>query len=115
MLPGATVLQLRGHTHKPRGLSIVAINDVLTSAGVILEDMHDYSNRMTTYRFELDRQEVEAMLEGLTAAEIILDDDASMETAAKVEGDSEGFIRATLQVTFPNEDGNRRNPNPDMG
>lgn len=112
-LPG--LLQLRAHTRALRHEVIPATNDVLNACGVILEDMHEYSNRMTTYRFEIARSELGALHRGLLEAGLVFEDQDPLAAAADLRADDDGFIRATLQLTLPAEDGNRRNPNPDMG
>ena len=108
-------LQLRGLTHAPRRESYPAANSALTDRGVLLEDMHEYSNRMTTYRFEIDRDEVEALCEALTGAGFELERDDYPALAAGLQADAEGFLPATLQLTFASEDGDHRNENPDRG
>ena len=105
-------LQLSGHTTVPRYKAIPAANDALNEAGIILEDMHEYSNRMTTYSFEIAKAEVVGLTQALTDAGFVLEGDT---TNNKLETDAEGFMRATLQLTFPAEDGERHNPNPDRG
>lgn len=114
---GATagMIQLQGHTHAPRHQAVPAANDALTACGVILEDLREYSNRMITYRFEIDRDQVAPLAERLLEAAFVLDGDDPAGIAAGVPTDDDGFIRATLQLTFPNEDGDRSVPNPDLG
>lgn len=115
MTSASGMIQLSGHTSVSRHQAIPAANDALNESGVILEDVHDYSNRMTTYRFEIALADVAGLIAALTAAGFVLDDDQPARVMAGVEPDAEGFVRATLQLTLPGEDGNRRNPNPDLG
>ena len=112
------LVQLHGHTQRPRHEAIPLVTDALTHCGVLLEDLHEYSNRVITYRFEIDRDQVGVLAAKVIEAGFTLEDgDASTitESAATVTTDADGFVRATLQLTFPAEDGERRNPNPDRG
>lgn len=108
------MLKLRMHTHQPRALAIAAITEALGECGTILQDMHEYSNRMTTYRFEIETTEVDGFVDRLQAAELRADSDSD-DPKKLPAPDDDGFIVATLQVTFPAEDGNKRVPNPDLG
>ncbi len=111
----AGLVQLRGHTRAPRHEAIPAANDALTDAGIILEDMQEFSNRMTTYRFEIAADEVVPLGRALVEAGFVLEGE---DPAVLIEGlptDEDGFVRGTLQLTFPAEDGDRKNANPDMG
>lgn len=112
-VPG--LLQLCAHTRAPRHEVIPATNDVLNACGVILEDLHEYSNRMMTYRFEIARAELAGLYRGLVEAALAFDDEEPLAAADALKTDADGFLRATLQLSFPAEDGERRNPNPDMG
>lgn len=107
------MLKLVGLTHAPRHEAVVATNDVLVACGAIVEDVQEYSNTVTTYAFEVDRDEVPVLVKALLEAAIALEGHEVDLTT--LPADNEGFMRATLQITFASEDGNRRNPNPDMG
>ncbi len=107
------LVQLRAHTRAPRHQAIPSANDALNDCGAILEDLHDFSNRMTTYRFEVALEELPRLRRRLLDAGFSFEKDPERERAP--EPDDEGFVRATLQLSFPDEDGNRRNPNPDRG
>lgn len=113
-MPGARgVVRIVGHTRVPRLAAVAAITDALNACGAILGHVQEYSNRMATYAFELDEGEVEPLRARLRAAGLVLD--APQVEAGQVRANEDGFVRATLAVTFPGEDGNRRVPNPDRG
>jgi len=111
----AGLVQLRGHTRAPRHQAVPAANDALNDCGVILEDMQEFSNRMTTYRFEIAADEVVPLGRALVEAGFVLEGEDPAEAIAGLPTDEDGFVRATLQLTFPEEDGDRKNPNPDLG
>ena len=112
-MPGARgVVRIVGHTRVPRHEGVAAITAALDACGAILGSFQEFSNRMVTYAFELDEGAVEELRERLRAAGLVLD---PPEAGAEVRPNDDGFVRATLQVTFPGEDGNRRVPNPDRG
>lgn len=108
-----STLALSAHTHGPRHRAVSAVTLALDECGVILQDMHEYSNRMITYQFEIDLEEVPRLRQRLLDAELVLEEPGADVPAPRPDAD--GFIRATLRLTFPGEDGNKRNPNPDMG
>lgn len=112
-MAGRGVVRLVAHTRVPRLEGMAAITAAFDACGVILGHVQEYSNRMTTYAFEVDEGEVEPLRERLRAAGIVLDADA--DAAGEVRANEDGFVRATLQATFLGEDGNRRVPNPDRG
>ena len=113
-MPGARgVVRIVAHTWAPRLEGLAAITAALDACGVILGSFQEFSNRMTTYAFEIDEAAVEELRERLRAAGLVLDEGAG--GADEVRPNEDGFVRATLQVTFPGEDGNRRVPNPDRG
>lgn len=110
------MLQIRGHTSAPRAEAYASATDALNACGVVLDGMYEYSNRMTTYVFEIAQEEVANLCDRLLRAKFVLDGDGEpAQKALAVQTDDEGFIRATLQLTFSSEDGNLRNPNPDLG
>lgn len=112
-MPGTRgAVRIVAHTWVPRQEAMAAITAALDACGAILGSFQEYSNRMATYAFELDEGEVEALRERLRAAGLVID---PAEDASEVRANDDGFVRATLQVTFPGEDGNRRVPNPDRG
>ncbi|MEM7153891.1 MAG: hypothetical protein AAF799_13665 [Myxococcota bacterium] len=110
------IVQLRVRTNAPRHEAIPAITEAMTESGILLEDFQEFSNTMITYRFEIDQAEVPVLRERLVAADFVLEDVPEDDRDDEaVSPDDDGFVRATLQLTFPNEDGDRRNPNPDLG
>lgn len=111
-MAGRGVVRLVVHTRVPRQDGLAAITAAFDACGVILGHVQEYSNRMTTYAFEVDEGEVEPLRERLRAAGFVLDAEGD---AGEVRANEDGFVRATLQATFPGEDGNRRVPNPDRG
>jgi hypothetical protein len=58
MAPRSGIIHLCGHTTAPRHEAVIAANDALNECGVILENLSEYSNRMTTYSFEIATPEV---------------------------------------------------------
>lgn len=100
-------------TRLPRLEGLAAIVEAFDACGVILAHAQEYSNRMMTYAFELEEVAVQPLRERLRAASFVVDEPDAGE--AEVRANDDGFVRATLQVTFPGEDGNRRVPNPDRG
>lgn len=109
------LLKIQGHTHSPRHLVLSAATDALNDAGVMLEDIQQFSNRMTLYRFELDPAELAALVSRLETSGVVLDGTRPAEAIADIDRDDDGWVRAALQITFPSEDGDQRNPNPDLG
>ena len=110
------LVQLRASTTAPRHEAIPAANTAMNDCGILLEDFQEFSNRMITYRFEIDQEQVSVLRERLVAAKFVLEDVPEQDRNDEaVAPDDDGFVRATLQLNFPNEDGDRRNPNPDLG
>lgn len=107
------VVRLVAHTCVPRLEAVAAITEALDACGVILGHVQEYSNRMATYAFEIEEGEVAPLRRRLRAAGFVLDPPEAAE--GQVRANEEGFVRATLAVTFPGEDGNRRVSNPDRG
>jgi hypothetical protein len=113
MAGGRGTVRLVAHTRVPWLAGLSAITAAFDACGVILGHVQEYSNRMATYAFEIEEGEVEALRGRLRAAGFVLDPPDAGEV--EVRPNDDGFVRATLQVTFPGEDGNRRVPNPDRG
>ncbi|MGH1344850.1 MAG: hypothetical protein ACRBN8_25035 [Nannocystales bacterium] len=103
---------LVAHTHKPRALAISAIVECLGETSAIIDDLTEYSNRMSTYRFELDANDLAGLESHLGLSGISLE---ARDPAGPMDTDDEGYLFVTLAVTFPDEDGNRKVPNPDLG
>ncbi|MCH9683276.1 MAG: hypothetical protein K0V04_17710 [Deltaproteobacteria bacterium] len=108
-----SLVQFRAHSLAPRHEALVGANDALTECGVLLEDMQEFSNRMITYRFEIARDQLSRLRERLVALGFTIEGPPPND--AELTTDADDFVRGTLQLTLPNEDGDRRNPNPDLG
>jgi len=106
-------LALVGHTHNPRHKVISDVTDALLALSVFVDDVKEFSNRQTTYAFEIDGVDVPTLLEKVVAAGIMLHDPPDPD--AELPTDDEGYVAVTLAVSFPDEDGNKKIPNPDMG
>ena len=103
---------LRGHTHRPRAEATWAIVTCLGETSAIIDEVLAYSNRMSTYRFDLDATELLGLEAQLRQAGVVLEARAP---ALPLDVDDEGYLLVTLAVVFPREDGNLEIPNPDLG
>ncbi len=86
--------------------------ECLGETSAIIDDVVEYSNRMSTYRFELDAADLVGLETQLGRAGISLE---TRDPAAPLDTDDEGYLFVTLAVVFPDEDGNQKVPNPDLG
>ncbi|MBV1859126.1 MAG: hypothetical protein KUG77_12000 [Nannocystaceae bacterium] len=103
---------LQGHIHQPRALAVAAIVECLGKTSAIIDDVVEYSNTMSTYRLELDANDLSGLETLLRDAGISLE---ARDPAGPLDTDDEGYVLVTLAVVFPGEDDNRKVPNPDLG
>ena len=106
------IVSLSGHTRQERNDAVAALTKTLGETSAIIEDVAEYSNRMSVFRFELDARELDDLELQLQALGIKLE---PRDPQMPLDTDAEGYLMVTLAVVFPGEDGNRRVPNPDMG
>ncbi len=88
------------------------LSTCIDGGGAILEGVVEYSNRMSTYRLELDAVELSGFEASLRSAGVRLDE---RDPSRPLDTDDEGYLLVVLSVVFPAEDGDRRVPNPDLG
>lgn len=100
MLDVPASLFLEGRTLRPRHEAIPLVTDALTRCGVLLEDFREHPEQVMAYHFEIEREQVVVLAALVIEAGFTLEGDDPAEASATIEADDDGFVRATLRLTF---------------
>lgn len=100
---------MKGHTHQHRALAISAVVECLGETSAILDNVLEFSNRMSTYWFDLDADDLVGLEARLRECGISLE---ARDPEAPLDTDDEGYLLVSLAVVFPDEDGDHKVPNP---